>query len=154
MAIGGVVAQRYIEIHPLEFGGDGAGFSVRNGPAIKPDDRRQMSGGSAEENFVRQVEFASVDRPHLYVHFQFDTRQLHDGVAGDATQRVVLKDGGKDPPVFHHEDIFRCTFGYVAIVIQQDRFVEAVDCRLGLGEDTVEIDGGGFHPSTTVAEMW
>ena len=44
----------------------------------------------------------------------------------------------------HHKEVFAGAFGYVAVLVEEDGFVETGEDGFGFGEDAVEVVGGGF----------
>ena len=60
----------------------------------------------------------------------------------DAFEDVVGRRGRDELAVADHDDVFAAAFRDVAVAVQHDRFVEAVEVGLGLCEGGVDVDAG------------
>ena len=67
------------------------------------------------------------------------SRQLHDAIARDAFQHVLVDRRRDQLAVAHHEDVAGGAFGDMAVLIQEDGFVESVVARFVAGQGAVDV---------------
>ena len=114
---------------------------------IHARDGADLSTGAAEEGFVRQIEFGTIDLPFLHFHFQLFVDELHDAAADDSFENVVAGRRRGKNTVPQQKEIRGRTFGDVPIVVENDGFIETRTIRVGLHEGGVHVSAGDLSSS-------
>ena len=132
-----MVAPHHLMEQRFQAGDDGAGLPVPDPVAVDADDGLDFDGGAAEEDLVGDVQLGALHVALKDGDVQLVFQQFADGLAGDA-----LEDAGADrrrdgDAVADDEDAGVACFGDLALLVENDAVVVAVDP--GLGGDVAAV---------------
>src|SRR5581483_1535756 len=133
-----------VGIQLLQTAGNGADEAVAHRVMVDAHDGRYADGCAGEEGFVADEQLAAVDGAFDDFEAHLAAGELQDGVAGDAFENVVV-DGRRDEAmVADHEQVAGGAFGHVAVLVEEDGFVEAGLAGFVCGQGAVDVSAADF----------
>ena len=99
-----------------------------------------MRRRAGEEDLIGDEQLRPVDRAFDDFEAEFLTREREHGVERDAFEYVVASARGDQAAVAHHHEVLAGTLGHVAVIVEHDRFVEAVLECLGLRQRRIHVE--------------
>lgn len=127
----------------LELFGEGIG-TVADGDAVDLGHAGHAGGGAGEEDFVCAVEFGAGNG-------SFGNRDaevfgdLNDALARNAFENIIGDGRGDEGAVAHDKEVFGRTLHGVAVLIENNGFVEAERLCFVFGERGVDVGAAYFE---------
>src|SRR5437899_3427784 len=121
----------------LQRASDWAGYSVADGAEVELPQAYNFSGGSADEDFVGDVELVAgyrlldhgVTQIACYPQQAIAGDTLENGTASRSVNQIVA----------HQKDVLARTLGHVSLRIEHDGFVEPGALGFGLRQDRTHV---------------
>src|SRR6476469_64885 len=135
----GHIASYHVEVEGLEPASDIADAAVADLAMVDRANRGDLGPCSTQKQLVADVKLGAVDRALVNRYAEVLAQESHNGQASDAFEDVRGDRRSVGNTIAEHEEVFSRAFGYVALVIEHDRFVKAVEDCLGFGECGINI---------------
>src|SRR5690348_1073666 len=132
------------EVDALQLLRELAHLAVANRAPVDLDHRRDLRSGPAQQQLVACVQLGAVDAPLTHRLVELILDDLDEQLARHALEDVVGHRRRDELAVLQHEEVFRRAFRDMAVDGQDDRLVEPVLDRLGLGQRRLGVGTGNL----------